>query len=813
MTTEADAAARIDELRQEIRRHDYLYYVLNRPETSDAEYDALLRELRALEDAHPALVTADSPTQGVGGQRSLAFAPVEHRSAMLSLDNALGPDDLREFEARLARALPKASFSYVCEPKIDGLGVALLYTRGRLTRGATRGDGRVGEDITQNLRTIKTIPATLGGPLAGVKTLEVRGEVFMRREAFAQMNAALEEAGAPVFANPRNAAAGAVRQKDPAITASRPLDIYLYHVSEVDGVSLPTHWEMLEALAASGLPVNPRSQRVADIDGVLEYCRRLEAERDQLGYEADGVVVKVDDLEQQRRLGATAHHPRWAIAFKFTARQATTRVLGITINVGKTGALTPAAQLEPVELAGVRVSNVSLHNEDEVRKKDVRIGDTVLIERAGDVIPYLVQVVLSQRPPDAEPFRMPAVCPVCGADAFRPEGEAIWRCTNSACPAQLKERLFHFGSRRAMDIEHLGEVVIGQLVDRGMVKDFADLYALTVEELAGLERLAEKSASNLVAAIDGSKTRGLSRLLNGLGIRMVGERAAQLLASRFGSMDKLLAATEQDDQRDPRHRPADRAVGHALLRRIPQPGHHRPPRPRGRRDEARRGDRGAAAAGRQGHRPDGRPARADAGSGEGPRHPPRRARGRLGVEEDGLRGRGRGCGQQGRRRPAPRRPHARRGRPSSSWWAAHESPGPRAGPRHCARARAIAAATRAGQAGPEPRAGPRRPRQARRRGPASGGDPARRGGVDGRRARAPPGAARSGRRGARPGRARGVAGVEPRGRPRGRRPVPAGRGADEPGRQPRAPSTPSPPSSRRSPTSPRGGTSAPPSTS
>ena len=546
MTTEADAAARIDELRQEIRRHDYLYYVLNRPEASDAEYDALLRELRALEDAHPALVTADSPTQGVGGQRSLAFAPVEHRSAMLSLDNALGPDDLREFEARLARALPKASFSYVCEPKIDGLGVALLYTRGRLTRGATRGDGRVGEDITQNLRTIKTIPATLGGPLAGVKTLEVRGEVFMRRETFAQMNAALEEAGAPVFANPRNAAAGAVRQKDPAITASRPLDAYLYHVSEVDGVSLPTHWEMLEALAASGLPVNPRSQRVGDMDGVLEYCRRLEAERDQLGYEADGVVVKVDDLEQQRRLGATAHHPRWAIAFKFTARQATTRVLGITINVGKTGALTPAAQLEPVELAGVRVSNVSLHNEDEVRKKDVRIGDTVLIERAGDVIPYLIQVVLSQRPPDAEPFRMPAVCPVCGADAFRPEGEAIWRCTNSACPAQLKERLFHFGSRRAMDIEHLGEVVIGQLVDRGMVKDFADLYALTAEELAGLERLAEKSARNLVAAIDGSKTRGLARLLNGLGIRMVGERAAQLLASRFGSMDKLLAATEQD---------------------------------------------------------------------------------------------------------------------------------------------------------------------------------------------------------------------------------------------------------------------------
>ena len=547
MTTEADAAARIDELRQEIRRHDYLYYVVNRPETSDAEYDALLGELRTLEDAYPALVTADSPTQGVGGQRSLAFAPVEHRSAMLSLDNALGPDDLREFEARLARALPRASFSYVCEPKIDGLGVALLYTRGRLTRGATRGDGRVGEDITQNLRTIKTIPATLGGPLAGVKTLEVRGEVFMRREAFAQMNAALEEAGAPVFANPRNAAAGAVRQKDPAITASRPLDAYLYHVSQVDGVSLPTHWEMLEALAASGLAVNPRSQRVADIDGVLEYCRRLEAERDQLGYEADGVVVKVDDLEQQRRLGATAHHPRWAIAFKFTARQATTRVLGITINVGKTGALTPAAQLEPVELAGVRVSNVSLHNEDEVRKKDVRIGDTVLIERAGDVIPYLVQVVTSKRPdPEPEPFQMPSHCPACGAAARRVEGEAVWRCTNTACPAQLKERLFHWGSRRAMDIEGLGEVIVGQLVDRGLVRDFADLYALDVDTLADLERMAKKSAQNLHRSLEASKKRGLTRLLNALGIRMVGERAAQLLAARFGTMERLLAATEAD---------------------------------------------------------------------------------------------------------------------------------------------------------------------------------------------------------------------------------------------------------------------------
>jgi DNA ligase (NAD+) len=546
MEKSADAAARLDELREQIHRHNYLYYVLNRPEISDAEYDRLYRELVELEQAHPALVTPDSPTQAPGGRRAEAFAPVEHLAAMLSLDNALNPDDLREFQARIARALPGASFEYVCEPKIDGLGVALLYERGRFVRGATRGDGRVGEDITQNLRTIKAIPTVLHGPLESARRLEVRGEVYMSREAFAQLNARLEEAGKPTFANPRNAAAGSVRQKDPAITANRPLAILLYHVSVLEPPAFESHWDRLQALRESGFPVSPKSARCADLDAVIERCRRLESERDSLDYEADGVVVKVDDLEQQRRLGATAHHPRWAIAYKFTARQATTRVLGISINVGKTGALTPTAQLEPVELAGVTVSNVSLHNEDEIRKKDVRVGDTVLIERAGDVIPYLVQVVTAKRPAGAEPFQMPTHCPACGTEAFRPEGEAIWRCPNSACPAQLKERLFHFGSRRAMDIEHLGEVGIAQLVDRGMVTDFADLYTLRVDDLAELERLAEKSAQNLVDAIEASKTRGLARLLNALGIRMVGERAAQLLAARFGSMERLQAATEAD---------------------------------------------------------------------------------------------------------------------------------------------------------------------------------------------------------------------------------------------------------------------------
>ncbi|HEU5189591.1 MAG TPA: NAD-dependent DNA ligase LigA [Methylomirabilota bacterium] len=546
MAREQDAAARVETLRREIRRHDELYHAQDRPEIADAEYDALKRELVALEEAHPELVTADSPTRTVGARRSEAFAPVEHRGAMLSLDNAMSVDDLREFEARLRRALPGASFQYVCEPKIDGLGVALLYGRGRFVRGATRGDGRVGEDVTHTLATLAQIPKRLHGPLASVAELEVRGEVYMPLAAFRKHNAALVEAGEEPFANPRNAAAGAVRQKDPAITASRPLAIFLYHVSEAAGARPGSHWDTLEALRANGFPVNPESKRCENLDAVIAYCAELEARRDGLDYEADGVVVKVDDLEQQRRLGATSHHPRWAIAVKFAARQATTRVLAIEVNVGKSGALTPGASLEPVQLAGVTVRAVSLHNEDEVRRKDVRVGDTVLIERAGDVIPYLVRVIEEKRPARTEPFRMPDHCPVCGGAAVRAEGESVWRCTNSACPAQLKERLFHFGSRRAMDIEHLGEGVIAQLVDSGRVTDFAGLYSLTVDELAALNRLAKKSASNLHDAIQKSKDRGLSRLLNALGIRMIGERAAQLLASRFGTMERLQAASAEE---------------------------------------------------------------------------------------------------------------------------------------------------------------------------------------------------------------------------------------------------------------------------
>src|SRR5262245_40213272 len=541
-----EAQERLAELREQIHRHDYLYYVEARPEIADAEYDALMRELAALEAEHPELVTPDSPTQRVAGAPVDLFRPVSHRAPMLSLDTAPPPDQVGEFAARLAGLRPVASFSYACEPKIDGLSIALVYERGRFVRGATRGDGRVGEDVTANLRTIRSIPVTLRGRLAEAPELEVRGEVYMPRADFERLNRSLEEAGESTFANPRNVAAGAVRQKDPRINARRPRDIFLYHLAQAEALGLLSHWEAMEALRAAGFKTNPRTERAQTLDAVIDYCERLEADRDRLGYDADGAVAKVDSLEQQRRLGSTAHHPRWAIAFKFAARQATTTVEAIEVGVGKTGILTPVAKLAPVELAGVTIRNVSLHNEDEIRRKDVRVGDAVLIERAGDVIPYVVQVVASRRPPDSAAFAFPTSCPACGGVAFRPEGEAYWRCMNSACPAQFKERLRHFASRRAMDIEGLGEAAVDQLVDRGLVKDFADLYRLAVEQVAELERFADKSARNLVDAIAASRTRGLARLLNALGIRLVGERVAQLLAARFGSLERLAVAPAEE---------------------------------------------------------------------------------------------------------------------------------------------------------------------------------------------------------------------------------------------------------------------------
>ncbi|CBE69184.1 MAG: NAD-dependent DNA ligase LigA [Candidatus Methylomirabilis oxygeniifera] len=547
--------AQVDDLRQLIRRHEYLYYVLDRPEITDAEFDTLYQRLQTLETQHPELITPDSPTQRVGGRPVEGFASVQHKAAMLSLDNAYNAEELREFEARIKRALPGERFTYVVEPKVDGLSVALLYEGGRLVRGATRGDGRYGEDVTQNLMTVRGIPRYLHGPLAACAALEVRGEIFIWRQAFEKLNRELEAEGEEPFANPRNAAAGSVRQKDPRITEVRRLDIFIYGVSYAEPDPFTEHWQTMGQLLEAGFLLDPQDRkntleryrrRCADIDGVIQAYLEIEAARDEIGCDCDGVVVKVDAIEQQRRLGSTTHHPRWAVAYKFPARQATSIIRKIDVNVGRTGALTPTALLDPVEIAGATISRATLHNADEIERLDIREGDTVLIERAGDVIPHILRVIQEKRPPDSTPFCFPGQCPVCNAQAFRPEGEVVSRCTNSACLARLKESLLHFGARRAMDIEHLGEAVVEQLVDRKLVRELADLYRLDVATLAELERLAQKSATNLHNAIQGSKGRGLSRLLFALGIRYVGEHVATILARHYGSMDRLEQAPEEE---------------------------------------------------------------------------------------------------------------------------------------------------------------------------------------------------------------------------------------------------------------------------
>ena len=538
---------RLEELRADIRLHQYRYYVENRPDISDAEYDTLFQELQVLEAAHPELVTPDSPTQRVGGEPAVGFEPVEHIVPMLSLDNATSPADLREFETRLQRLQPTQRWQYVIEPKIDGLGVALLYERGILVRGATRGDGRLGENVTQNLRAIKSIPLRLHGPLADLERLEVRGEVYMPKTAFARLNEQLEEDGQAPFANPRNAAAGSVRLLDPRMSARRPLDIFIYNLSYTEPEhTFEGHWEALQGLSKAGFRINPRTAVCPTIADVIEACAALEAQRHDLDYDADGVVVKVDRFALQTLFGATAHHPRWAIAFKFAAQQAISRILQMRISVGRTGALTPTAELEPVRIAGVTVSRASLHNEDEIRRKDIRVGDTVWVERAGDVIPQVVRVLLEARPDDSTPFEMPSECPACGASVHRPAGEAVARCLNVTCRPQIKERLLHYGSRRAMDIDGLGNAVVEQLIERQLVKDYADLYSLDIPTLAQLDRLAEKSAGNLVAAIDSSRSRGLARLLFGLGIRHAGERAAAILAARYRTIDALAQAPSEE---------------------------------------------------------------------------------------------------------------------------------------------------------------------------------------------------------------------------------------------------------------------------
>jgi DNA ligase (NAD+) len=546
LPTKEAKAKRARELRELIHYHDHKYYVEDNPEISDYEYDLLMKELKEIEAQLPELVTPDSPTQRLGGQVKEGFVSVRHKAAMLSLDNTYSHEELQEFEERLKRALPGETFQYVSEIKIDGLGVALLYEDGVLVRGATRGDGVMGEEVTANLRTIGSIPLRIKPSDPNLQNIEVRGEVYLTRPAFEAINKEKEDAGEPLFANPRNAAAGSARLLDSNITARRPLDIFIYALSYIENNPFSGHGEAMEGLKKLGFRTNPHSHFCRNLKEVLEQCRYWEAHREDLDYEADGLVIKVNSYDQQRRLGSTAKHPRWAIAYKFPARQATTKVLDIQVGVGKTGALTPVATLEPVELSGATISRATLHNEDEVRRKDIRVGDTVLIERAGEVIPQVVKVIENLRPADAKAFVMPRKCPVCGAAAYRPPEEAVTRCTGSSCPAQLKERLLHYASRQAMDIDHLGPAIVEQLVDKGLVKDFADLYALTVPTVAKLERLAQKSASNLVSAINASKNKGLAHLLHALGIRYVGQRAAQILARNYLRLERLIQAPQED---------------------------------------------------------------------------------------------------------------------------------------------------------------------------------------------------------------------------------------------------------------------------
>lgn len=539
-----EARARIQRLREEIAHHDYLYYVLDAPVITDAEYDALVRELELLERRFPDLVTPDSPTQRVGGQPAEGFAPVRHPVPLLSLANVFNEAELADFARRVAALVPGEPVEYVVEPKYDGLSVALTYEDGVFVQGATRGDGEVGEDVTMNLRTIKTIPLRLRG--AFPRRLAVRGEVFMPRRAFERLNEARAAAGEPLFANPRNAAAGSVRQLDPRIAARRGLDCFVYEILTVEGVEPATQEEALRWLSQWGFKVNPEHRVFGDIGDVARHCAEWAERRWELPYEVDGMVVKVNSLDQQRRMGATHKSPRWAVAYKFPAQEARTRVLGIAVSVGRTGVLTPVAELEPVEVAGVTVSRATLHNEDYIRAKDVRIGDEVIIRRAGDVIPEVVRVVTEARRGDERVFTMPARCPVCGAEAVRLPGEAAVRCTGVACPAQAREAIIHFASRDAMDIEGVGPALVDQLLAAGLVADAGDLYYLRHEDLARLERMGEKSAANVLAAIAASKERPLARLIYALGIRFVGERGAEILAAHFRSIDALRQATREE---------------------------------------------------------------------------------------------------------------------------------------------------------------------------------------------------------------------------------------------------------------------------
>ena len=543
--TQVSPAERARELRELIEDANYRYYIFDDPAISDARYDELFGELLRLEEEHPELVTPDSPTQRVGAAPSSQFAPYPHEVPMLSLGNAFDEEGLRAFDARVAK-LAGTAVAYVCELKIDGLAVSLRYERGALVRAGTRGDGLVGEEVTPNIRTIRSVPARLRG--TPPETLDVRGEVYLSKSEFAKLNAARAATGEALFANPRNAASGGLRQKDPRLTAQRRLSFFAYAVGAFEGAKAPpkTQFELLAYLRDLGLPVNKNAKRCATVDEMLAFCRHSEAERENLDYEIDGVVIKVDDLALQAKLGFAGRDPRWAIAYKFRAQEARTKLLDIRINVSRSGKLNPYAVLEPVPIGGVTVQMATLHNEADIVRKDIRIGDTVIVHRAGDVIPYVVGPVLELRPKSARVYKLPQRCPVCGSPADHPEDDVFAYCTNSRCPAQLTERLRHYASRGAMDIEGLGDALADLLVDSHLCQDVADLYELTLEQLAALPRMGEKSAQNVLDAIEASKKRGLARLLAGLNIRFVGGQNASLLAGAFGSIDAIAAATEEE---------------------------------------------------------------------------------------------------------------------------------------------------------------------------------------------------------------------------------------------------------------------------
>jgi len=537
----------IEKLRNEIRHHDELYYVGNAPEISDREYDLLMEKLQKLEDENPELITFDSPTQRVGGRPAEGFPEVVHTRQMLSLDNSYNIDELRAFDERCQRLAEGRKLEYVAELKIDGLSLSLQYEDGLLIRGVTRGDGRIGEDVTQNARTIRSVPLRLRSEAKRIDSnLEVRGEVFIPRDVFERTNAEREELGEPRYMNPRNAASGAIRQLDPRLVARRKLDMFAYDLLVNVRKPFPTHWEALDWLEAAGFRVNPHRKLCETIDEVIDFANEKEALRDDLGYEIDGLVVKVNSTALQDEFGATSKAPRWAIAYKYPARQASTQVRDIFVSVGRTGAITPVALLEPVFLAGTTVSRATLHNEDEIRRLDVKIGDWVMIEKSGEVIPKVLSVVTSRRTGKEKDFVPPENCPVCGGLISRIEGEVVARCVAADCTAQLMGRLLHFASRRAMRIEGLGDVLAEQLLAANLVKDVGDLYSLTLDQVAGLPRMAKKSASNLLSQIEASKSRDLSNLIYALGIRHVGERTAGILAHELGSLEKLMEASVEE---------------------------------------------------------------------------------------------------------------------------------------------------------------------------------------------------------------------------------------------------------------------------